>query len=190
MRGCCLAYCLHTSSAALGELLRVSRLRDNDPTGLGIHRYKEYAGFRKWIPAYLSPWDYSVRYSVKYLTRTRTYLTGGVPSLGPTSESVFSQGITKLIVHFVFHLIAWTLILSIDGPTMLFANVALMPTAVAALLIYSLGWIVYCRYFHPLRSIPGPFIASVSRAWIVFQTMKGNMEHTQRALHKQHGNTV
>ena len=64
----------------------------------------------------------------------------------------------------------------------------LIQTLLAAIFAYLLGWIVYCRYFHPLCSIPGPFLASISRAWIVLKTMTGDMEHTQRALHKKHGN--
>jgi hypothetical protein len=71
---------------------------------------------------------------------------------------------------------------------MLFGNLSLIQTAVATFSIYLFGWIIYCRYFHPLHSIPGPFLASISRAWIVFKTMTGDMEHTQRALHKKHGN--
>lgn len=71
---------------------------------------------------------------------------------------------------------------------MLLGNPLLIQTAFAAVLIYLLGWIIYCRYFHPLRSIPGPFLASISRAWIVFKTIIGDMEHTQRALHKEYGN--
>ena len=55
------------------------------------------------------------------------------------------------------------------------------------LFVYQVVWIFYCRYLHPLRFIPGPFPASVSRTWIVFKTMTGDMEHTQRALHKKHG---
>lgn len=62
-----------------------------------------------------------------------------------------------------------------------------MPTATVTVIIYFLGWIMYCRYFHPLRSIPGPFLASISRVWIVYKTWMGNMEHTQRALHEKHG---
>ncbi|RAH49950.1 cytochrome P450, partial [Aspergillus brunneoviolaceus CBS 621.78] len=50
--------------------------------------------------------------------------------------------------------------------------------------------IIYCRFFHPLRSIPGPFLASVSRIWIVYHTATGRMEHTQRALHKRYGYMV
>lgn len=70
---------------------------------------------------------------------------------------------------------------------MLMLNPLLIQTTLAAVLIYLLGWIIYCRYFHPLHSIPGPFLASISRAWIVFKTMMGDMERTQRALHKKHG---
>lgn len=66
-------------------------------------------------------------------------------------------------------------------------NLSLMQTAVTALCLYFIGWIVYCRLLHPLRSIPGPFFASISRAWIVFSTAKGDMELTQRALHRKYG---
>ena len=70
---------------------------------------------------------------------------------------------------------------------MLFDTLFLLQTALVAVSIYLLGWVTYCRYFHPLCSIPGPYLASISRAWIVFKTMTGDMEHTQRALHKKHG---
>ena len=70
---------------------------------------------------------------------------------------------------------------------MLFANLISSGTAVVAAIIYLLGWIIYCRLFHPLRAIPGPFLASISRTWVVFKTWRGDMEHTQRALHAKHG---
>ncbi|KAL8994648.1 MAG: hypothetical protein Q9188_007009 [Gyalolechia gomerana] len=35
-----------------------------------------------------------------------------------------------------------------------------------------------------------PFLASISRIWIILKTMEGDMEHTQRALHKKHGSLV
>ncbi len=70
---------------------------------------------------------------------------------------------------------------------MLLANLLSLQTAVAAVVTYLLGWIIYCRFFHPLRTIPGPFLASVSRIWVVFKTWRGDMEHTQRALHAKHG---
>lgn len=73
-------------------------------------------------------------------------------------------------------------------PIMLFWNLSAIQTLLTAITLYLISWIVYCRYFHPLHAIPGPFLASISRVWIVFKTMKGDMEHTQRALHKKHGN--
>lgn len=52
---------------------------------------------------------------------------------------------------------------------------------------YCIGWIVYARKFHPLAKIPGPFLASISRLWVVLNTSRGNMEHVQRALHQKYG---
>lgn len=52
---------------------------------------------------------------------------------------------------------------------------------------YWLSWVVYARLFHPLARIPGPWLASVSRLWIVLHTKYGDMEHKQRALHKKYG---
>lgn len=63
----------------------------------------------------------------------------------------------------------------------------LIQTAASAVAIYLASWIIYCRYLHPLRAIPGPFLASISRAWIVWKTANGDMEYTQRALHGKHG---
>ncbi|KAL2840339.1 cytochrome P450 [Aspergillus pseudodeflectus] len=60
----------------------------------------------------------------------------------------------------------------------------------AVLVFYELGWIIYCRFFHPLRSIPGPLLASVSRLWIVRQAATGHLEQTQRALHCKYGSLV
>lgn len=62
-----------------------------------------------------------------------------------------------------------------------------LEAAFSAVSVYLASWIIYCRLFHPLRSIPGPFLASVSRIWIVLKTAAGDMEHEQRALHKKHG---
>ena len=55
---------------------------------------------------------------------------------------------------------------------------------------YSLGWIVYVRSFHPLKHIPGPFWASVSRLWMVHRIRQGDMEVVQRRLHEQYGPLV
>jgi len=58
------------------------------------------------------------------------------------------------------------------------------------LVAYWAAWIVYARHFHPLRKFPGPWLASVSRVWYMLQIARGDMEKTQRRLHKQHGPLV
>ncbi|KAK0109543.1 hypothetical protein ONS95_002230 [Cadophora gregata] len=63
----------------------------------------------------------------------------------------------------------------------------LLRTVVAFAITYELGWILYCRFFHPLHSIPGPFLASFSRSCIVLMTARGDMERIQRELHTTHG---
>lgn len=54
---------------------------------------------------------------------------------------------------------------------------------------YWVTWIVYARVFHPLARFPGPFWASVSRAWIVRSVIRGNPHGTQRLLHAKYGKT-
>ncbi|KAH0162625.1 cytochrome P450, partial [Aureobasidium melanogenum] len=55
---------------------------------------------------------------------------------------------------------------------------------------YALSWIVYTRFFHPLKHIPGPFWASISRLWMVYRIRQGDMEVVQRRLHAQYGPLV
>lgn len=52
--------------------------------------------------------------------------------------------------------------------------------ALSALGLYSVGWIVYTRFFHPLAKVPGPWLASVSRVWYMVHVSRGDMEKTQR----------
>lgn len=74
--------------------------------------------------------------------------------------------------------------------TMLTETLSPVQAVAAVFCIYFSSWIIYCRYFHPLHAVPGPFLASISRSWIVWKTMSGDMEHTQRALHKKHGKSA
>jgi hypothetical protein len=53
-------------------------------------------------------------------------------------------------------------------------------------LAYWILWIIYARTLHPLAGIPGPWLASVSRVWIVVNTRRGHMDEIQRALHAQY----
>jgi hypothetical protein len=58
------------------------------------------------------------------------------------------------------------------------------------LLCYVLLWIVYVRLLHPLKRIPGPFWASITRLWIVQHVWKGDLDVVERALHLEHGPLV
>lgn len=49
---------------------------------------------------------------------------------------------------------------------------------------------VYRRYFHPLAKYPGPFLASITRWWMVSEIFSGKHEQHIRALHKKYGNIV
>lgn len=55
---------------------------------------------------------------------------------------------------------------------------------------YALSWIIYVRFLHPLRHIPGPFWASITRLWMVYRIRQGDMEVVQRKLHAQYGPLV
>ncbi len=56
--------------------------------------------------------------------------------------------------------------------------------------IYLVFWIIYCRSFHPLKGIPGPFWASVSRYWLPYQVSTGKAECTLRTLHEELGRSL
>jgi hypothetical protein len=52
---------------------------------------------------------------------------------------------------------------------------------------YCLVWIVYARRFHSLAKFPGPFLASITRLWLVIDVARGRSEETQRRLHRIYG---
>ena len=66
-----------------------------------------------------------------------------------------------------------------------FSHLCLILATVLAL--YYLSWTIYACYFHPYADIPGPTLAKISRLWIGASVGQGNVEHTQRALHRKHG---
>lgn len=43
------------------------------------------------------------------------------------------------------------------------------------------------RYFSALSAIPGPFTASITRAWRLKEVYYGHVEKTELGLHKTHG---
>ncbi|RMZ80495.1 hypothetical protein DV736_g6662, partial [Chaetothyriales sp. CBS 134916] len=58
------------------------------------------------------------------------------------------------------------------------------------LLAMEVIWIIYARKFHPLAGIPGPWLASVSRLWVILKLHGGDMDIQQRQLHKTYGYLV
>ncbi|PSN62351.1 cytochrome P450 [Corynespora cassiicola Philippines] len=56
--------------------------------------------------------------------------------------------------------------------------------------VYWVGWIFYATNFHPLAKFPGPFLAKISRLWMVLQIVGTKMEKRQRKLHEQLGPIV
>lgn len=60
-----------------------------------------------------------------------------------------------------------------------------------SLLAISLAlYVLYIRFLSPLAQIPGPFIASISRLWMVQQSDKGDMHRVMLNLHEKHGKLV
>lgn len=59
-----------------------------------------------------------------------------------------------------------------------------------SLVTYEIVWIIYCRTFHPFAKIPGPFVASFSRLWIVRTNNAGESVASQRRLHAKYGYLV
>ena len=60
----------------------------------------------------------------------------------------------------------------------------------AALVAYWILWVIYARTLHPLANIPGPYLASISRLWVIRRLPSGDMDHVQRQLHAKHGYLV
>jgi hypothetical protein len=59
--------------------------------------------------------------------------------------------------------------------------------ALGSLLVYTLSYIVYQRVFHPLARFPGPFWASLTDLWQVYQFLTLQQPYTLTELHEKHG---
>lgn len=47
--------------------------------------------------------------------------------------------------------------------------------------------VIYRRYFMPLKTVPGPFLASFTRLWHIRQIAAGNLNLQLAKLHDEHG---
>ena len=50
--------------------------------------------------------------------------------------------------------------------------------------------VIYLRYFHPLAQIPGPFLASITRLWLVAKARTWQRHRIEISLHKKYGPIV
>ena len=51
-----------------------------------------------------------------------------------------------------------------------------------------LGVVVWRRYFLPIRDVPGPFLASMTRLWHTYHYLLGDHHWRLIELHETHGN--
>lgn len=58
------------------------------------------------------------------------------------------------------------------------------------IMIGSITYLIYKRYFTGIAHIPGPFIASVSNLWKIKAAWQEAMPQQNIALHKKHGSLV
>jgi hypothetical protein len=56
-----------------------------------------------------------------------------------------------------------------------------------SIFLYWAAWLFYARWLHPLAKFPGPWLAAVSRVWIVLHVVRGSAEAEQKRLHEKYG---
>lgn len=49
---------------------------------------------------------------------------------------------------------------------------------------------IYRRHIHPLSHIPGPYLASITRLWLLFHALRGEQHRVHLAVHKKYGSVV
>lgn len=67
----------------------------------------------------------------------------------------------------------------------MYATVAL--TVIGATVVYT---VIHRLYFHPLASVPGPWLARITKWWLVMQVRKGRCNIFMPELHRQYGRIV
>jgi hypothetical protein len=58
---------------------------------------------------------------------------------------------------------------------------------ILAVLCLGLARVVYLRFLHPYRDIPGPFLAAVSPLWKVRSALKGSIHRDIMEGHRKYG---
>lgn len=65
-----------------------------------------------------------------------------------------------------------------------------LPAAGICLALGIVGYVVYQVYFHPLARFPGPFLASVTDLWQVYQFLTLREPYNLTELHAKYGQFV
>lgn len=84
------------------------------------------------------------------------------------------------------------------GPSIEAAMTSLLTVAIGSTIPYGIAlfsllvgglafYVIYQRYFHPLSSYPGPFWASLTDLWQVFQFLSLKQPYRLTELHEKHG---
>lgn len=59
-----------------------------------------------------------------------------------------------------------------------------------AFVLYIFGYIIYQRFLHPLAKFPGPFVASLTDLWQVYQFMTLKQPYKLTEFHEKYGSIV
>lgn len=70
------------------------------------------------------------------------------------------------------------------------SNSMILNVAALAACIPFLLYVVYQRLFSPLANIPGPYLASITRLWLAYNTWRGGTHEFLPALHRKYGPVV
>ena len=69
-------------------------------------------------------------------------------------------------------------------------NLLLVTQLIEGYLVYWIGWVVYARFFHPLKQVPGPDLASITNGWYFRTVRYGIAQNSQLSLHQKYGKIV
>ncbi|KAK2025530.1 putative cytochrome P450 monooxygenase [Colletotrichum zoysiae] len=56
--------------------------------------------------------------------------------------------------------------------------------------VYITVKVIYNLFFHPLSKVPGPFLAKITRFWLLHEERRGDASNTLAELHRKHGQLI
>lgn len=63
----------------------------------------------------------------------------------------------------------------------------IMSSVASLFIVWFLGSCIWYRYLSPISDIPGPFLASFSRLWLIQSLLRGKSATELSELHEKHG---